>query len=112
MSNMSYTSHYETEEYPFHGVFYRVGIDDSKPLDEQEDEKILIFETILDMGNGTSLSTETFRVYFPFDAERETLVIAEGNLFEGEIYGMTQRGRVIGIYPSQLGGCMVLLTRV
>ena len=93
-------------------MFYTVGIDDSKPLDQQVEEEIEVFSTILDMGDGTSLSTDTFKVFFPFDAEKETLKIKEGNLFKGMIYGMEQRGRVIGIYPSQLGGCTVLLTRI
>lgn len=107
-----YTDHHGTEEYPFEGTFYRIGIDDSKPLDEQVEEEISIFETPFDMTEGGTLSTDTFRVFLPFDAYSESLVIAEGNLFKGDIYGASIRGRVIGIYPSQLGGCTVLLTRV
>lgn len=107
-----YTDHLGTKEYPFEGIFYRIGIDDSKPLDEQVDEEIEIFSTLFDMTEGGTLSTETFRIFFPFDAYNETLVIAEGNLFRGVIYGANIKGRVIGIYPSQLGGCAVLLTRV
>ena len=97
-----YTDHYGTTEYPHFGMFYTIGIDDSKPLDQQTEEEIEVFSTILDLGDGTSLNTDTFKVFFPFDAEKETLMI----------YGMEQKGRVIGIYPSQLGGCTVLLTRI
>lgn len=87
-------------------------LDDSKPLDQQTEEEIPIFETELDMSVGASLSTETFKVFFPFDADKDSILINEGNLFKGNIYGNILRGRVIGIYPSQLGGCTVLLTRI
>lgn len=107
-----YTDHLGTEEYPFSGMFYRIGLDDSKPLDEQVEDEVEIFSTTFDMGEGGTLSTDTFKIFFPFDSYKETLVISEGNLFKGEIYGASIRGRVLGIYPSQLGGCMVLLTRL
>lgn len=107
-----YTDHYGTEEYPFEGTFYKIGVDDSKPLIEQVEEEIEIFSTMFDMTEGGTLSTETFRIFFPFDAYSESLIIAEGNLFKGSIYGASIKGRVIGIYPSQLSGCTVLLTRV
>jgi hypothetical protein len=107
-----YTDHYGTTEYPFEGTFYRIGVDDSKPLIEQVEEEIQIFSTMFDMTEGGTLSTETFRIFFPFDAYSESLVIAEGNLFKGTIYGASIKGRVIGIYPSQIGGCTVLLTRM
>jgi hypothetical protein len=107
-----YTDHFAMKEYPFEGTFYSVGIDDSKPLIEQVDEEIEIFSTVFDMTEGGTLSTETFRIFFPFDAYSESLVIAEGNLFKGTIYGASINGRVIGIYPSQVGGCAVLLTRI
>lgn len=106
-----YIDHH-SEEYPFAGVFYKIGIDDSKPLDEQVEEEIPIFETICDMSDGSNLSTDTFTLFFPFDKDKETIIIKEGDLFKGNIYGMTQKGRVIGVYPSQLGGCTVLLTRL
>ena len=107
-----YTDYWGTKEYPFEGIFYEIGVDDSKPLDEQVEEEKIIFETTFDMAEGGTLSTETFRIFFPFDFATESLVIAEGDLFKGLIYGASVRGRVIGIYPSQLSGCTVLLTRV
>ena len=107
-----YTDHFAMKEYPFEGIFYKIGVDDSKPLIEQVEEEIEIFSTMFDMSEGGTLSTETFRIFFPFDAYSESLVIAEGNLFKGTIYGASIKGRVTGIYPSQIGGCTVLLTRV
>lgn len=107
-----YTDHFGMTEYPHKGMFYKIGVDDSLPLDEQEEQDIEIFSTSFDMTEGGTLSTETFRIFFPFDFAKESLVISEGNLFKGSIYGASIKGSVIGIYPSQLGGCTVLLTRV
>jgi hypothetical protein len=107
-----YTDHFGAIEYPHEGMFYKIGVDDSKPLDEQVDEEMPIFECKFDMTEGGSLSTETFRIFFPFDFSKETLVISEGDKFKGIIYGASIEGRTIGIYPSQLGGCTVLLTRI
>ena len=107
-----YTDHLGTMEYPYKGMFYKIGIDDSLPLDQQKEQDIEIYSTSFDMTEGGTLSTETFRIFFPFDFAAESLVISEGNLFKGSIYGANIKGRVIGIYPSQLGGCTVLLTRV
>ena len=107
-----YTDHLGMTEYPYEGMFYRVGIDDTLPLDQQKEHDIEIYSTPFDMTEGGTLSTDTFRIMFPFDLATESLVISEGNLFKGSIYGAGIKGRVIGIYPSQLGGCTVLLTRV
>lgn len=107
-----YTDHHGTEEYPFEGTFYSVRFTDGNSLIGQKEEEIEIFSTVFDMTEGGTLSTETFRIFFPFDAYSESLVIAEGNLFKGSIYGASIKGRVIGIYPSQLSGCTVLLTRI
>ena len=98
--------------YPHSGAFYRVGVlDESLPLDEQEEGEIIVFETTFDLSEGTNLSTDTFKIYFPFDYANDSLIINEGQLFKGDIWGATIKGRVIGIYPSQLGGCTVLCTR-
>ena len=106
-----YTNHNNFEEYPYLGYFYKIGIDDNKPLDEQVEEEIVIFSTRFDLSEGSNLSMDSFRIYFPFDNKTDKLEISEGNIFNGEIYGAKIKGRVIGIYPSQLGGCTVLMQR-
>ena len=101
------------DEYPFKdGVFYKVGIDDSKPLEEQVDEEIEIYHTEFDLSFGSSLNMDTFTLFMPLFNDIESLVIKQGDLFKGDTYGMLQRGRVIGIYPSQLNGCTIVLTRI
>ena len=106
-----YTDHLGTHEYPFDGVFYKITIDESLPLDQREEVDTPIFSTSFDMAEGAALSTETFSIYFPFDAYKDSIVIYEGVPFKGNIYGASIKGRVLGIYPSQIGGCKVLLTR-
>lgn len=107
-----YTNHYGTIEYPHNGYFYYVGVDESKPLDQQIEEKIHLFDTNFDLAEGENLNANSFKLFFPFDYKKGTLTINEGNLFEGFVWGAKIKGRIIGIYPSQLGGCTVLCVRI
>ena len=107
-----YTDLYGIEEYPFQGVFYKIGIDDSKPLDEQVEEEIEVFSTPFDISEGLALSNDTFKIYFPFNHYNDSLVISVGDLFKANLDGHIQRGRIISIYPSQLGGCMAVLKMI
>lgn len=107
-----YTNHLGPKEYPHQGYFYYVGIDDTKPLDEQFEEEIILFETCFDIAEGSDLNMDSFKLFFPFDYRNETLTLKFGNTFKGGIWGSEIKGRVVGIYPSQLGGCTVLLNRI
>ena len=98
------------EEYPFDGAFYTYGVDDSKPLEEQVEEEILVLSTKCDIqesqksdANGNIIAS--FNIYFPFDKETGIL-IKRGMTFKGEIYGLAVNGKVISVAPSQLGGCV------
>ena len=109
-----YTNHHGTEEYPFTATFFKVGVDESKPLDEQVEEKIITFQSVCDISErNNSISNDTITVFFPLDvANGETIPFSLGDTMECETYGLVQRGRVLGVYPSQLGGMTVLLTRI
>lgn len=108
-----YINHNISEEYPFkNGVFFNVGFDDSKPLEEQVDEEVEIYVSDFDISDGTNINTNTFTIFIPFFKQVDKLAIKEGDLFKGNTYGMLQKGRIIGIYTSQLGGCTILLTRL
>lgn len=101
------------QEYPFDGIFYRTGIDESKPLDEQVEEEIIILETKCDIQESTSNVTSgnisaTFDIYFPFNKE-EGIEIRRGDNFRGSMFGMPVNGKIDGVFPSQLGGCQVHL---
>ena len=108
-----YTDHYGTEEYPFIATFYRLGVDESKPLDQQKEEKIVSFQTKCDVDdNNTGLNNDLITLYIPFDAENEEIKVVLGETMEVETYGLVQKGRVLGVRPSQLGGVKVMCTRI
>lgn len=108
-----HTDHYGTEEYPFYATFYHLGVDESKPLDEQVEEKIVSFETICDVDDkNTGLNNDVITLYFPFGPKKEKVQIILGETMEVETYGLIQRGRVLGVRPSQLGGVKVMCTRI
>ena len=108
-----YTDHYGTEEYPFVATFYHLEVDESKPLDQQKEEKIVSFQTKCDVDdNNTGLNNDLITLYIPFDAENEKIKVVLGETMEVETYGLVQKGRVLGVRPSQLGGVKVMCTRI
>lgn len=108
-----YIDHHGTEEYPFYATFYHLSVDESKPLDQQDEKKIVSFETVCDVDDqNTGLNNDLITLYFPFDATEETINIILGETMEVETYGLIQKGRVLGVRPSQLGGVKVMCTRI
>ena len=109
-----YIDHYGTEEYPFHATFFHLGVDESKPLDEQVEEKIVSFESPCDISDqDMGLNNDKITLFFPFDAtDDNTIEIRLGESVEVESYGLIQKGRVLGVFPSQLGGMKVMCTRI
>lgn len=105
-----YINYSKIDEYPYNGIFYRIGVDENKPPLEQVDEKIVLFETVCDIqesshSDGTIIKAD-YAVYFPLDGELE---LKNGYFFEGNIRGMVVNGKVSGIFPSQLGGVKVYI---
>lgn len=100
-------------EYPYNGAFYKVGIDESLPPSQQVEDEILVMEVKCDIqeaqktdSNGYIVSS--FNVYFPFDT-KEDLPINKGMIFKGSKYGLKVEGEIIGLDPTQMGGCAVYL---
>jgi hypothetical protein len=48
-------------------------------------------------------------VYFPLDKENDEVVVRLGDLFEANMYGLIVNGKVVGVFPSQLGGVTVYI---
>lgn len=99
------------QEYPFDGVFYTKGIDESKELDEQVEEEIIILETKCDIQGAqkedTGVISNAYNVYFPFD-KNIGVSVKKGNLFKGSMYGVSIKDAVVvDVIPTQLGGCAV-----
>lgn len=108
-----YTEHNSTIEYPFYATFYQLGVDESKPLDQQVEEKVISFQTECDVDDkNVGLSNDTITLYFPFDGEKDEIKIKLGDTMEVNTYGLVQKGRVLGVRPSQLGGVKVMCKRL
>lgn len=108
-----FTDHFAMKEYPFYATFYHLGVDESKPLDEQVEEKIISFESECDISDrDTGLNSDKITLFVPFNEYEGNIEIKLGETVEIESYGLVQRGRVLGVFPSQLGGIKVMCTRI
>ena len=104
---------YNLNEYPFYAIFYNIGVDESKPLDQQVEEKIISFKTQCDVDDkNNGLNNDIITLYFPFDANNEEIKIRLGDTMEVDTYGILQKGRVLGVRPSQLGGVKVMCKKI
>lgn len=106
-----YINHNTLNDYPFFGQFFRMGIDEGKPLIEQTEEEILVFETKCDITEASHTRSNNFIsakfiVYFPFE---EQVAVRVGDIFKADMYGLIVDGKVVGVFPSQLGGVTVYI---
>lgn len=109
---MAYIEHNKLQDYPYFGQFFRIEIDESKPLDEQVEERVVIFETDCDITESSHSWSRNFiwakyAIYFPFDKDNEEIEVKLGDLFEADMHGLIVNGKVVGVFPSQLGGVTV-----
>jgi hypothetical protein len=108
-----YIDHYGTKEYPYYATFYHLGVDESKPLDEQVEENIVSFESECDMSDQeTGLDGDKITLFIPFKEDQGKIEVSLGESVEINAYGLIQKGRVLGVFPSQLGGIKVLCKRI
>ena len=108
---MAYIDYKLLHEYPFQCQFYRMTIDESLPLDQQKEEKVVVLETMCDITEASHIVSQNFiaakwSVYFPHNTN-EDLLVRNGDTFESNMYGLSVTGKVIGVFPSQLGGVTV-----
>lgn len=111
---MTYIDRNALQDYPHYAYFYRIEVDESKPLDQQVAERRIIFQTECDIIESSHSWSRNFiwakyAVYFPFDPEWDTLKIKMGDMFEADLYGMKVDGKVVGVFPSQLEGVTVYI---
>lgn len=109
---MAYIEHNKLQDYPYFGQFFRIEIDESKPLDEQVEERVIIFETDCDITESSHSWSRNFiwakyAIYFPFYKDNEEIEVKLGDLFEADMHGLIVNGKVVGVFPSQLGGVTV-----
>ena len=109
-----YIDRHQLQEYPFEGKFSRyIPVDESLPLEEQEEKIQVVLSTRCDITESShtqygNFIAASFAVFFPIDKSSK-LKVKRGDLFEGTQYGMTVNGKVVGVFPSQLGGCVVYI---
>ena len=94
--------------YPYFGTFYRAEIGGDSPLDQTEVKKI-VHETECDITESSHSWSNNFiwakyAVYFPWDKSEEEITVQMGDMFEATINGTYDNGKVVGVFPSQLGG--------
>lgn len=97
------------EEYPFDGEFYEKTVDSSLPPSQQIVQEVKILSTKCDIQEAqksekNGATNAKFNVYFPFDVKKG-INIKRGISFRGSMYGVEVEGKVIGVFPTQIGGC-------
>lgn len=98
------------EEYLDHGTFYDYGVDDSKPLEEQVEEEIVVLETECDIqeanrSDASGIIKAYFNVFFPVEKGGKVNV-KRGMKFKGDMSGLEVNGEVVSVAPSKLCGCV------
>jgi hypothetical protein len=103
---MAYIDRDELQDYPFTGTFYRAVKDTSSLLAPVTEE--VVAEVVCDIQEdanfrATQTSKAVYGVYVPFDGDEDVVPVQRGMMFRGYQYGLLVAGKVIGVFPSQLG---------
>lgn len=103
---MAYIDRDELQDYPFTGTFYRAVKDTSSLLAPVTEE--VVAEVVCDIQEdanfrATQTSKAVYGVYVPFDGDDDVVPVQRGMMFRGYQYGLLVSGKVIGVFPSQLG---------
>jgi hypothetical protein len=103
------------QEYPHEGRFLRIAPpDESLPLEEQRDTLEVVLTTRCDITEAghtqySNFVSASFAVFFPFNKDKEEITVKRGDIFESNQYGLLVNGKVVGVFPSQLGGCVAYI---
>lgn len=105
---MAYIDKNELQNFPFTGEFYRSTVDKSLPPSQQVEEEEVIARVNCDIQEGSNGRTANtvkavYEVFVPFDSDATEIPVQRGHLFRGTQYGLLVAGKVIGVFPSQLG---------
>ncbi len=117
-----YTDRSNLSEYPNKGYFYKTEDDlpeDGDLLEETTNEETVILETECDIQETNKLFnsgviTMGYTLYFPMpkDEEGKEYIpedLKPGIRFRGSTFGMDVDGMVIGVYPTQMHGCVAYI---
>ena len=103
---MAYIDRDELQDYPFTGTFDRA-VKDTSSLLAPVTERV-VAEVVCDIQEdanfrATQTSKAVYGVYVPFDGDEDVVPVQRGMMFRGYQYGLLVAGKVIGVFPSQLG---------
>lgn len=118
-----YTDRSELKEYAFYGEFYKKSEEESEDgnlLNDGEETDIVILATECDIQETNKLFnsgviTMGYTIYFPNpitetkngdEVESIPEGLKPGIRFRGSLYGLDVDGMVIGVYPTQMHGCV------
>lgn len=117
-----YTDRNALKEYAYKGTFYRKDenlSDDGNLLTDNEETETIILETECDIQETNKLFnsgvvTMGYTIYFPTPTDEEDSEyipdgLVPGIRFRGDMYGMAVDGMVIGVYPTQMHGCVAYI---
>ena len=110
---MPYSDRFITQEFPYKGIFYKMEKDLSLPPSQQKLVRVAVLEVKCNMQEAHSsqvqgLTTASYKIYFPYE-KSIPFPLRRGMFFEGDLSGMPVTGEVIGVYPSQVGKCVVYI---
>lgn len=101
------------QEYPHNAVFTRTVEKEGASYLEPQEETITVLETVCDVmeaghaQNGSFVSAD-YALYFPFNKE-ERISVRAGDIASVDMYGIEVKGKVLGVFPSQLEGVKVYI---
>ncbi len=117
-----FTDRSNLSEYPNRGYFYQSEDDlpeDGNLLSEETIQETVILETVCDIQETNKLFnsgviTMGYTLYFPIpkdDEGNENIPesLKPGIRFRGSTFGMDVDGMVIGVYPTQMHGCVAYI---
>lgn len=101
-------------EFPYDGVFYRVGVDDSLPPSQQVEQDVILLETKCNVQEAGSnigdFINASYKVFFSYNQGiGGVFPFKQDDLFRCNVFGLNVSGKVIGIFPSQLGKAYVYI---
>lgn len=117
-----YTDRNALKEYAYMGTFYKKEDsipDDGNLLETGTERETIILSTECDIQETNKLFnsgviTMGYTIYFPtptdMDGNEEIPeMLKPGIRFRGNMYGMAVDGMVIGVYPTQMHGCVAYI---
>ena len=104
---MAYIDRDGTTAFPFSGEFYTSEIDKTGSMTQWKEKETTIAEVVCDIQeDANSLAGATakarYEVYVPLD-DGADVPVQPGHMFRGTMYGLLVAGKVIGVFPSQVG---------